>query len=62
MLELLPDSPALVMTRSPVGTRTQILRTTFRADGTPLGKTLTIQGGSTPVVLRRDPKDLDPDE
>ncbi|MFJ9810703.1 GIY-YIG nuclease family protein [Streptomyces sp. NPDC101158] len=40
----------------------QIVRTTFRADGTPIDKTLTIQGGSTPVVMRRDPADLEDDE
>jgi len=41
---------------------TQTVRTTFRADGTPIGKTLTIQGGSTPIVLHVEPTDLGPDE
>ncbi|MEE1821254.1 hypothetical protein PUR61_03425 [Streptomyces sp. BE20] len=41
---------------------TQSVRTTVRADGTPIGKTLTIQGGSTPIVRWLDPADLDPDE
>lgn len=34
---------------------TQTIRTTFQADGTPIGKTLTIQGGSTPIVFKPDP-------
>jgi hypothetical protein len=37
----------------------QIIRTTFRADGTPLNKTLTIQGGSTPVVRHLNPRDIE---
>ncbi|MET8704701.1 hypothetical protein ABZW10_38465 [Kitasatospora sp. NPDC004723] len=41
---------------------TQTVRTTVRADGTPIGKALTAQGGSTPVVRWVDPADLDPDE
>jgi hypothetical protein len=41
---------------------TQIVRTTFRADGTPIGKILTIQGGSTPIVRHLDPADAEDDE
>ncbi|MEV6976274.1 hypothetical protein [Kitasatospora sp. NPDC093806] len=41
---------------------TQTVRTTVRADGTPIGKTLTIQGGSTPILRWVDPADLDPEE
>ncbi|WP_327075555.1 hypothetical protein OG196_43275 (plasmid) [Kitasatospora purpeofusca] len=41
---------------------TQTVRTTVRSDGTPIGKTLTVQGGSTPIVRWVDPADLDPDE
>lgn len=41
---------------------TQTIRTTFRADGTPISKTLTIQGGSTPIVFRGDPSSVQPDE
>ncbi|MFF2957258.1 hypothetical protein ACFVVU_38725 [Kitasatospora sp. NPDC057965] len=41
---------------------TQTVRTTFRADGTPIGKTLTVRGGSTPIVRWVDPADLGPDE
>ncbi|MEU6215435.1 GIY-YIG nuclease family protein [Streptomyces sp. NPDC047023] len=37
----------------------QIIRTTFRADGTPIGKTLTIQGGSTPLVRQLRPEDVE---
>jgi hypothetical protein len=40
----------------------QILRTTFRADGTPIGKTLTVQGGSTPFVQHLDPEGLEDEE
>lgn len=40
----------------------QIVRTTFRADGTPIGKTLTVQGGSTTLVLHRNPEDVEDDE
>ncbi|MFB7781905.1 GIY-YIG nuclease family protein [Streptomyces vinaceus] len=40
----------------------QIIRTTFRADGTPIGKTLTIQGGSTPLVRSLRPGDAEDDE
>jgi hypothetical protein len=40
----------------------QIVRTTFRADGTPIGKTLTIQGGSTALVLHGDAADVEDDE
>ncbi|OKK12248.1 hypothetical protein AMK16_32425 [Streptomyces sp. CB00455] len=40
----------------------QIIRTTFRADGTPIGKTLTIQGGSTPLVRRLRPADAEDEE
>ncbi|MEU4730474.1 GIY-YIG nuclease family protein [Streptomyces sp. NPDC023588] len=35
----------------------QIVRTIYRADGTPINKTLTIQGGSTSLVLQVDPTD-----
>ena len=41
---------------------TQIIRTTFRADGTPIGKTLTIQGGSTALVVHQHPADVEDDE
>ncbi|MFE6713970.1 GIY-YIG nuclease family protein [Streptomyces sp. NPDC057695] len=41
---------------------TQIVRTTFRADGTPIGKTLTIQGGSTPLTWHQKPEDVPDDE
>ncbi|WP_331726489.1 GIY-YIG nuclease family protein (plasmid) [Streptomyces avidinii] len=41
---------------------TQIVRTTFRADGTPIGKTLTIQGGSTPLVRWMKPDELEDEE
>ncbi|GAA0270742.1 hypothetical protein GCM10010302_05380 [Streptomyces polychromogenes] len=37
----------------------QIIRTTFRADGTPIGKTMTIQGGSTPLVRWLKPEDAE---
>lgn len=40
----------------------QIVRTTFRADGTPIGKTLTIQGGNTPLTWHGNAEDLEPDE
>ncbi|MFJ7209485.1 GIY-YIG nuclease family protein [Streptomyces sp. NPDC098789] len=40
----------------------QIVRTTFRADGTPIGKTLTIQGGSTPIIRWLRPEELEDDE
>ncbi|WP_077801834.1 GIY-YIG nuclease family protein [Streptomyces sp. JHA26] len=40
----------------------QIVRTTFRSDGTPISKTLTIQGGSTALVVRQNPKDVEDDE
>ncbi|MFF1561040.1 GIY-YIG nuclease family protein [Streptomyces sp. NPDC058279] len=40
----------------------QIIRTTFRADGTPIGKTLTIQGGSTALVMHQNPEDVEDDE
>ncbi|MFJ3637556.1 GIY-YIG nuclease family protein [Streptomyces sp. NPDC090112] len=40
----------------------QIIRTTFRADGTPIGKTLTIQGGSTPLVRHLRPEDVEDEE
>lgn len=40
----------------------QIVRTTFRADGTPISKTLTIQGGSTALVMYRKPEDVEGDE
>ncbi|WP_424863425.1 GIY-YIG nuclease family protein [Streptomyces sp. MMS24-I29] len=40
----------------------QIVRTTFRADGTPIGKTLTIQGGSTALMLRLDPEEAEDEE
>ncbi|MEV8529908.1 GIY-YIG nuclease family protein [Streptomyces sp. NPDC052000] len=41
---------------------TQVIRTTFRADGTPVGKTLTLQGGSTALVVHRDPKNVEDEE
>ncbi|ALC32328.1 GIY-YIG nuclease family protein [Streptomyces sp. CFMR 7] len=41
---------------------TQVIRTTFRADGTPLGKSLTLQGGSTALVAHRDPNDVEDEE
>ncbi|WP_331734769.1 GIY-YIG nuclease family protein [Streptomyces sp. NBC_00887] len=40
----------------------QIIRTTFRADGTPIGKTLTIQGGSTTLVVHQDPGSVHDDD
>ncbi|MFD6877004.1 MULTISPECIES: GIY-YIG nuclease family protein [unclassified Streptomyces] len=40
----------------------QIVRTTFRADGTPISKTLTIQGGSTALVMHQNPEDVEDDE
>ncbi|MEU5499825.1 GIY-YIG nuclease family protein [Streptomyces griseofuscus] len=40
----------------------QIVRTAFRADGTPLGKTLTIQGGSTAIVVHQSPEDVEDEE
>ncbi|MFF2922504.1 GIY-YIG nuclease family protein [Streptomyces celluloflavus] len=40
----------------------QIVRTTFRADGTPIGKTLTIQGGSTALVRRLSPEKVEDEE
>ncbi|MFF4337128.1 GIY-YIG nuclease family protein [[Kitasatospora] papulosa] len=40
----------------------QIVRTTFRADGTPIGKTLTIQGGSTTLVVHQNPESVEDDE
>ncbi|MEU3401375.1 GIY-YIG nuclease family protein [Streptomyces filamentosus] len=40
----------------------QIVRTTFRADGTPIGKTLTVQGGSQRLVSHGDAADLEADE
>ncbi|MFJ5548692.1 GIY-YIG nuclease family protein [Streptomyces sp. NPDC093225] len=40
----------------------QIVRTTFRADGTPISKTLTIQGGSTALVMHQKPEDVEDDE
>ncbi|MFE4626002.1 GIY-YIG nuclease family protein [Streptomyces mirabilis] len=40
----------------------QIVRTTFRADGTPIGKTLTIQGGSTAIVVHQNPEDMEDEE
>ncbi|MFI5987493.1 GIY-YIG nuclease family protein [Streptomyces sp. NPDC051555] len=40
----------------------QIVRTTFRSDGTPIGKTLTIQGGSTPIVRWLRPEEVEDDE
>ncbi|GAA2267942.1 hypothetical protein GCM10010232_70490 [Streptomyces amakusaensis] len=40
----------------------QIVRTEFRADGTPIGKTLTIQGGGTPIVRRLNPEDVEDEE
>ncbi|MFD3678591.1 GIY-YIG nuclease family protein [Streptomyces sp. NPDC058613] len=45
----------------PVGVM-QIVRTTFRADGTPIGKTLTIQGGSTPLVRWMHPDELEDEQ
>ncbi|MCY0930895.1 GIY-YIG nuclease family protein [Streptomyces sp. H27-H1] len=41
---------------------TQVIRTAFRADGTPVGKTLTLQGGSTALVVHRDPKSVEDEE
>ncbi|MFB6632172.1 GIY-YIG nuclease family protein [Streptomyces sp. NPDC056362] len=41
---------------------TQIVRTTFRADGTPIAKTLTVQGGSTALVVHQNPADVEDDE
>ncbi|UTR83695.1 GIY-YIG nuclease family protein [Streptomyces cavourensis] len=41
---------------------TQVIRTTFRADGTPIGKTLTLQGGSTALVMHRSPHDVEDEE
>jgi hypothetical protein len=40
----------------------QIVRTTFRADGTPIGKTLTIQSGSTGLVLHQKAADVEDDD
>ncbi|MEU7295157.1 GIY-YIG nuclease family protein [Streptomyces exfoliatus] len=40
----------------------QIVRTTFRADGTPIGKTLTIQGGDTALVVHQDAADVEDDD
>ncbi|MGP3637555.1 GIY-YIG nuclease family protein [Streptomyces sp. 24-1644] len=40
----------------------QIVRTTFRADGTPISKTLTIQGGSTVLVVHQNPENVEDDE
>ncbi|MGA4960267.1 GIY-YIG nuclease family protein [Streptomyces lavendulocolor] len=40
----------------------QAVRTTFRADGTPIGKTLTVQGGSTELHFYLDPADVEDDE
>ncbi|WP_438319821.1 GIY-YIG nuclease family protein (plasmid) [Streptomyces sp. HUAS TT3] len=40
----------------------QIIRTTFRADGTPIGKTMTIQGGSTPLVWEPRLADVEDEE
>ncbi|WP_331726676.1 GIY-YIG nuclease family protein (plasmid) [Streptomyces avidinii] len=40
----------------------QIVRTMFRADGTPISKTLTIQGGSTALVMHQNPEDVEDDE
>ncbi|MFB8106866.1 hypothetical protein ACFC3O_29320 [Streptomyces sp. NPDC056007] len=41
---------------------TQIIRTALRADGTPIGKTLTLQGGSTVLVVHRSPHDVEDEE
>ncbi|MFE6727844.1 GIY-YIG nuclease family protein [Streptomyces californicus] len=41
---------------------TQVIQTTFRADGTPIGKTLTLQGGSTALVVHRSPHDVEDEE
>ncbi|MFC9736064.1 GIY-YIG nuclease family protein [Streptomyces hydrogenans] len=41
---------------------TQTVRTTFRADGTPIGKTLTVQGGSTVLVRHGTVAEADDDE
>lgn len=41
---------------------TQIVRTTFRDDGTPIGKTLTVQGGSTVLVRHGTVADAEDDE
>ncbi|MFC7794627.1 GIY-YIG nuclease family protein [Streptomyces cinereoruber] len=41
---------------------TQVVRTTFRADGTPIGKTLTIQGGSTPLTWHGNAEDVEDEE
>ncbi|MFD8417640.1 hypothetical protein ACFV2Q_38945 [Streptomyces sp. NPDC059650] len=40
----------------------QIIRTTFRADGTPIGKTMTIQGGSTPLMWEPRLADVEDEE
>uniref|UniRef100_UPI003F4934EC GIY-YIG nuclease family protein n=1 Tax=Streptomyces achromogenes TaxID=67255 RepID=UPI003F4934EC len=40
----------------------QIVRTTFRSDGTPISKTLTIQGGSTALLVHRNPEDVEDDD
>lgn len=40
----------------------QIIRTTFRADGTPISKTMTIQGGSTALVRHLGPEDLEDED
>ncbi|WP_030990090.1 GIY-YIG nuclease family protein [Streptomyces sp. NRRL WC-3744] len=40
----------------------QIVRTTFRSDGTPISKTLTIQGGSTALVVHQNPEDVEDDD
>ncbi|MBT2439944.1 GIY-YIG nuclease family protein [Streptomyces sp. ISL-36] len=41
---------------------TQIVRTTFRADGTPIGKSLTVQGGSTELRFYQDAADVEDDD
>ncbi|RPK23181.1 T5orf172 domain protein [Streptomyces sp. ADI91-18] len=40
----------------------QIVRTTFRADGTPIGKSLTVQGGSTPLMRWIRPEEMEDEE
>ncbi|MFD0141456.1 MULTISPECIES: GIY-YIG nuclease family protein [unclassified Streptomyces] len=39
----------------------QIVRTAFRADGTPIGKSLTVQGGSTALHFHQDAGDVEDD-